>query len=136
MKNVLILVSLAISFSLHSQTTSRIIFIRNTDPVSLVKLNVFIDDTLVCRLASPRQSVHEVSPGKHSFMAQYTGKKAKEGAKREAITIDCEAGRTYYLSLIIQEKFALKNLYCEEVTEASWKKFYSRIKLEENCNVD
>lgn len=68
-------------------------------------------------------------------MAQFAGTTAKAETKQEAISIECEPGKTYYVNLVIQEKVLGKNLFCEEVTENTWNKLYSGLRAQKNCRV-
>lgn len=137
MKPLAVLVLLSISLSSFSQGKATIFFIRNTGP-SASKFKVFIDNDAVCKLPQRRYSIHEVSPGTHTFMAQLSGTNAKEGAKQEAVTIECEAGKTYYLNLVLRKKYKWNylNVFCEEITENSWRKLYADLPVQENCRIE
>jgi hypothetical protein len=128
---------LSISFLSYAQGKATIFFIRNTG-ASPSKFNVFIDNSVVCKLPQRRYSMHEVTPGRHTFMAQFAGTTAKEGAKNEAVTVECEAGKTYYLNLVIREKFKwkYKDVFCEEITANTWKKLYAELPIQDNCRVE
>lgn len=133
----LVIVFLSISLSSYAQDKATIFFIRHTGS-SPSKFKVFIDNNVVCKLKQRHYSVHEVPPGKHTFMAQFAGTSPKEGAKHEAVSIDCEAGKTYYLNLVLREKYRwqYKNLFCEEVTENTWKKLYAAIPKQDDCKIE
>jgi hypothetical protein len=92
----------------------------------------FIEGELAYKLNNKRYSIHEVQPGEHRFTVQFAGKQAKE--KAEPITINVEAGKTYYIQMIFQSGFFVNNLYCQEVTEASAKTILSSLKEDINCN--
>lgn len=97
---------------------AKVYFIRSTGFAgSAVPFTTFIDDQLVCKLNNKRFSIHEVKPGQHTFSVQFAGKKSKEAA--EHISINVEAGKTYYVQLIFQAGMIKNNLYCQEVTKNS-----------------
>jgi hypothetical protein len=91
----------------------------------------FIDDSLVCKLNNKRFSVHTVSPGTHKFTVQFAGKKSKD--KAEPISIDIEAGKTYYVQMIFQSGFFANNLYCQEVTASSARAILPQLKQDTKC---
>lgn len=98
---------------------------------SAVAFNVFIDDILVCRLMNNSYSAHLISPGKHDFSAQFSGKKAKEKAER--LEINIEAGKKYYIQLAFEGGAFVNNVYCQEITENSAKQSFKKLKLADSC---
>jgi hypothetical protein len=73
-----------------------------------------------------------VSAGEHNFSVQFTGSKSKEKAER--ITIDVEAGKTYYIQLIFQAGMLKNNVYCQEVTAPSAKTVLSACEEDKKCD--
>ena len=137
MKSIMCFSFVLATLSVYSQSSNaKIFFIRNTGP-SLSKFKVFIDNNVVCKLPQRRYSIHEVSPGKHSFTVQQSGMKARKRARKKAVTVDCEAGKTYYVNLVLREQYRRRSqhLYCEEITENSWGKLYADLPVQENCRV-
>ncbi len=115
-----------------SSQNGKVYFMRSTGfQGSASAFTVFIDDTLVCKLNNKRYSIHEVAPGTHHFSSQFAGKKSKEKAER--IEINVEAGKTYYIELIFQPGLFINNLYCQEVTESSAKRFLPDLKEDKKC---
>ncbi len=99
-------------------TTGKIYFIRSTGfKGSIMPFTTFIDGNLVCKLNNKRYSVHEAPPGEHKITVQFAGKMAKQ--KAEPVTVNLEAGKTYYIQLVYQTGMLVDNLYCQEVTENS-----------------
>jgi len=96
-----------------------------------VSFNSFIDGQLACKLNNNKFSIHKIAPGKHTFAVQYAGKQSKE--KAEQITINTEAGKTYYIQLIIQNGFVTDNLFCQEVTESSAQTILPKLKEDKKC---
>ncbi len=111
---------------------AKVYFIRSTGfNGSAVAFTTFIDDQLVCKLNNKRFSVHELVPGKHTFSVQFAGKTSKEKAER--ITIDVEAGKTYYVQLIFQPGAFKNNLYCQEVTQNSVEAILKSCQEDKEC---
>lgn len=115
------------------QQNAKIYFIRTTGfNGSLGAFRAFVDDTLKCKLNNKSYTIHEISPGKHIISVQIVGKKLK--AKAERITIEMEAGRTYYVQMIYKLGWLVNNLYCQEVTEISAQSILVNLKEDQNCN--
>lgn len=111
---------------------AKVYFIRSTGfNGSAVPFTTFIDDQLVCKLNNKRFSIHEVKPGQHSFSVQFAGKTSKEKAER--ITINVEAGKTYYVQLVFQAGAFKNNLYCQEVTQNSAEMVLNACKEDTEC---
>ena len=118
---ILVLIGITFSNFSHSQVNiAKVYFIRSTGfQGSASAFTAFIDHQLVCKLNNKKFSIHQVEPGEHSFSVQFAGKQSK--AKAEQITINVEAGKTYYIQMIFQTGVIKNNLYCQEVTENSAK---------------
>ncbi len=58
--------------------------------------------------------MHEVAVGEHNFRVQVGGKKGKK--KAEITTINVEAGKTYYLQMIMHANYWWTNVYPQEIT--------------------
>lgn len=103
---------------------------------SATAFSAVIDDTLVCKLNNRRYSVHEVSPGKHEFKAQFAGKKGKK--KAEIAVIDVEAGKTYYIQMVMQASFLVNDLTAQEITRNSALRLIEddEIQLDNDCKVE
>jgi len=100
---------------------------------SATAFSALIDDAIVCKLNNRRYSVHQVSPGKHEFKAQFGGKKGKK--KAEIALIEIEAGKTYYVQMIMQASFWVNDVSAQEVTRNSALRLYEddEIKLDPKC---
>ncbi len=100
---------------------------------SATAFSALIDDVRVCKLNNRRYSVHQVSPGKHEFKAQVAGKKGKE--KAEIALIEIEAGKTYYIQMVMQANFWVNDVSAQEITRNSALRLYAddEIKLDPNC---
>ncbi len=114
--------------------SGNVYFMRSTGfSGSAVAFSVFVDDSIVCRLNNKRFSIHTVQPGEHRFTIQFAGKKSKEKAKEETITINIETGKTYYIQAIFQPGFLVNNVYPQEVTESSAKTILPKLKQDVKC---
>lgn len=111
---------------------ANIYFIRSTGfNGSLAAFTAFIDKQLVCKLNNKKYSIHQVDPGEHIFTVQFAGKQSKD--KAEPISINVEAGKTYYVQMVFQTGLLVNNLYCQEVTELSAKSVMSALSLDNDC---
>lgn len=118
-----------------SVETGTVYFIRSTGFAgSATAFTAFIDGKLACKLNNKRFSTHEVTPGEHVFTVQFGGKKSK--AIAEPITINVEAGKTYYVQMLFQTGILKNNLYCQEVTENSAKTVLVNCKEDRKCLPD
>lgn len=121
-----------VSLSSMAQEKGTVYFMRSTGfQGSATAFTAFIDGELACKLNNKRFSVHEVEPGEHQFTVQFAGKAAKE--KAEPITINIEAGKTYYVQMVFQTGAFVNNLYCQEVTESSAKPVMDTLKEDTKC---
>jgi hypothetical protein len=106
--------------SIIQEGNGKVYFIRSTGFAgSMSAFTAFIDETLVCKLNNKKYSIHEVTPGEHTFTVQFAGKNPKD--KAEPILINVEAGKTYYIQMVFQTGAFKNNLYSQEVTENSAK---------------
>jgi hypothetical protein len=97
-----------------SQTkNSQAYFIRSLNYVgSVVPFKLYIDDVLVCKLKNNKYSVHDLSPGAHTFAVQNTGLSSHR--KSIPLKINVEENKTVYLTVVNGS-----SLYLQEVTQAS-----------------
>ena len=100
---------------------------------SATAFSALIDGKRVCKLNNRRFSKHEVSPGEHEFSAQFGGKTGKK--KAELIQIDIEAGKTYYVQMIMQASFWVNDVRAQEITRNSALRLLEddEIKLDPEC---
>ena len=102
---------------------------------SATAFTAVIDDVMVCNLNNRRYSAHEVKPGRREFKAQFGGKKGKK--KAEIAPIDIEAGKTYYVQMVMSMTFWTNDLFPVEITRNSAFRLVAddKIKLDQNCRV-
>ncbi len=81
---------------------------------SYLAFSALVDEDRVCKLNNRRYSMHEVAVGEHNFRVQVGGKKGKK--KAEITTINVEAGKTYYLQMIMHANYWWTNVYPQEIT--------------------
>lgn len=81
---------------------------------SYMAFSAIVDGNRVCKLNNRRYSSCELEPGSHDFKVQVGGKKGKR--KAEIITINIEAGKTYYLQMVMHANFWWSNVYPQEIT--------------------
>ena len=112
---VLLLFGTIISYLSYSQEEmAKVYLIRSTGyRGSPVANSIFIDNKVVCRLGNDKFSLQSVKPGEHVFTVQFMGKKPHKTT--EPIMVKTEAGKTYYVEIILQSD----HLICQEVTESS-----------------
>ena len=133
----LFIAGISATLNAYSQDTvsadmATVYFMRSTGfQGSATAFTSFIDDTIVCKLNNKRYSVHTIAPGEHKFTVQFAGKKSKD--KAEAVHINTEAGKAYYIQMIFQPGAFVNNLYCQEVTENSAKTMLPAMKLDTKC---
>jgi isopentenyl diphosphate isomerase/L-lactate dehydrogenase-like FMN-dependent dehydrogenase len=112
--------------------TAKVIFMRSTGGQgALIPFSTFIDDKLVCRLNNKHFSTHAVPAGTHTVSVQVGGKEAAE--KAAPITINAEAGKTYYIQMVSKVGLLINNLSCKEVTEDAANKVLSKLKEDADC---
>jgi hypothetical protein len=112
--------------------TAKVIFMRSTGGQgSLTAFSAFIDDQLVCRLNNKHFSTHTVPAGSHTVSVNVAGKTTTE--KTDHITINAEAGKTYYIQMVSKVGLLINNLSCKEVTEDAAQKVLSKLKEDSGC---
>lgn len=112
--------------------TANIVFMRSTGGQgAVIAFSTFIDDQLACRLNNKRFSSHTVPVGQHTVSVQTGGKDT--GEKTEHITINAEAGKTYYIQLVSKVGLLINNLSCKEVTEDDAQKVLPKLKEDSDC---
>jgi hypothetical protein len=119
-------------FRTAAGATAKVIFMRSTGGQgALIPFSTFIDDKLVCRLNNKHFSTHAVPAGTHTVSVQVGGKEGSD--KTEHITINAEAGKTYYIQMVSKVGLLINNLSCKEVTEDAANKVLSKLKEDADC---
>lgn len=134
MKKLLFVACILFTAQSFAQDKAKICFIRNTGAfLALADFKEFIDGKIVCMIDNKSYTVHEVDAGEHSITWQ-SGKKelAKEG-KDMMVTMNLEAGKTYYFQILITKGFMSAAVSMNELTESTAKKIMAELKEDTNC---
>ena len=99
---------------------------------SAVPYSVFVDDILVCRLMNQYYSAHLIAPGVHKFSVQFSGKKSKGAGQK--LSLNLEAGKKYFIKLVVEQGAFSSKIYCEEITENSAKQAFKNLQAADTCN--
>lgn len=96
----------------------------------LEAFNIFIDDTLACRINNKHYTVHGLPAGAHKLQVWANGQQAKN---KVALIISMEAGQTYYVALDVINRSFTGTLQLTEVTVNTAKKMMPNLKPDTNC---
>lgn len=100
---------------LDTTRMAKIYVIRSTGHVaSAVNLRVVVDDQMKCKVRNNRFAVLFVEPGTHSFNATSWDKPGTP--EKSALKMPVEAGKTYYMSVHLKQKFMGIDIWLEEIT--------------------
>jgi hypothetical protein len=114
-------------FAQANAEEGEVVFIRPRDfHASLVNFSIFADEQRVSKIANGRFLKYKMKAGKHFISLQRMGKRPKRNAILTPIEV--EAGKTKYVLLLWQQGFWKNRFITAEITEASYKNFYFRIK--------
>ena len=112
--------------------TGTVYFLRSTGwNMTTGSFPAFIDGELACKLNNNRYSIHQLSEGTHQFSVQFMGKKSKD--KIERIDLHIQAGKTYYMQMILEHKALVDKLFLEEVTESTAKRLMEKLEEDKKC---
>lgn len=118
----------------QAQDKAKIIFIRDTGFAgSAVDFREFIDEKLICKLDPKSYNTVEVEPGQHSVTWQPNGTELKKAGRNMLITMNFEAGKTYYFEMGITQKFTKYEFTFDELTETTARKKLASLKEDTNC---
>ena len=119
----------------QSDTTqlAKVYIIRATGYTgSLVNLRAMIDDQLFCKIKNNRFAVAWVKPGSHKFfVTSWDGPSKKE---KLGLEIPIEAGKIYYLRMVMKQRFFETQMYFEEITENSAAPLLAKHKEDKECD--
>jgi len=124
---------LALCSAAHGQAgTGTVHLLRSTGYVGAgTGYSVFMDGERICALNNKRYSVHEVPAGSHSFTARQSGTNEKGSA--EPLTLEVEAGKSYYIQISQRTSGVIAKLEWTELTENSGKAAMAKLKEDKNC---
>lgn len=129
MKKLLsIFLVLLVSNSLSAQKQNeKVYFIRSEGlQAPAASFNVFIDKKFVGKLSNKKFSVHDVTPGKHTFSIQFAGKNPND--KAEKMDEEIEAGKTYYIQVNFQHGVFKNKLHFKEINEEDAKEILPHLR--------
>lgn len=94
---------------------AKIYVIRSTGHIgSAVNLRILVNDMMFCKIKNNRYALFYVKPGTHMFNATTWDKPGTP--EKFALKMPVVAGKTYYLSLKIKQRFMGIEVLVEEVT--------------------
>lgn len=100
---------------LDTTAMAKVYVIRSTGHVaSAVNLRVVVDEVMMCKVKNNRYAVVFVEPGTHMFNATSWDKAGS--LEKFALKMPVEAGKTYYMSMRIKQKFVATEMFLEEIT--------------------
>lgn len=100
---------------IDSSTMATVYVFRSTGHVgSAVNLRVMVDEVMKCKIRNNRYAVIMVEPGTHTFNATTWDKPGTP--EKFGLKVPVEAGKSYYMSTRIKQKFVGIEILIEEVT--------------------
>lgn len=101
--------------NIDTANAAKIYVIRSTGHVgSAINLRVLVDDVIYCKVRNNRFAVFHVEPGTHLFNATSWDKGGP--SEKFALKMPVEAGKTYYMSMRIKQRFMTSEIFLEEIT--------------------
>jgi len=135
MKKILYLLALIfiVQFQIQAQNEkANVYLLRPAGPDDFVPYFTYFNQKLVCKLGNGRYSSHQIEPGTYNIHTQYKGKIKPD--PETGLSINLEAGQTYYITLTIQTKaFGKGKFYCDQVSEEEGKEFLSYLLEDKKC---
>jgi len=98
-----------------AQAPATVYIIRSTGFIaSMVNFSVVINDLIYCKLGNKRYSILELKPGVQTlYIVDWASPKPKQ---RYGLNMYLEAGKTYYLQMVMKEKLiGTPSLYFEQI---------------------
>lgn len=118
--------------TIDTVNNAKVYVIRSTGHVgSAVKLRVLVDSIVYCKIKNNRYSVIYVSPGAHDFYA--TSWDAPRTKEKLALKLPLEAGKTYYLTIRMKQRFFENEIYVEEITANTAMPLLAKYEKVDNC---
>jgi hypothetical protein len=116
--------------TVDTASMARVYVIRSTGHVgSAVNIRLLVDDVVFCKVRNNRYAQLYVQPGTHMLNATTWDKPGTP--EKFALKLPVEAGKTYYLSLIIKQKFMGIEVLVEEITYNTAGPLLQKYKLDE-----
>jgi hypothetical protein len=119
--------------SIDTNNAAKIYVIRGTGMTgSAVNFRVIVDSIMYCKIKNNHYGIFYVQPGTHSFYA--TTWDASNPKEKLALTIPVEAGKSYYMSMRIKQRFFENQIFLEEITYNTAAPLLQKYKQHEKCN--
>ena len=116
--------------TMHS-TSARVYILRATGfGGTLVNFRAWINDSVICRLANNHYSIHDIKPGTYTF---YATSFDKYKMKENGFEMQVEAGKTYYLRMVMKKRIFDSFLYIQDITAHSATPVILKCKQEKDC---
>jgi len=110
------------------EKTGRLYLIRSTGEVSMaVNFQVFLNDSMVCKLKNRTYSTHSMPPGKYTVYAKNMGLAIDK--KSTPIEIEIKEGNSTYVDIVWSGK-----TYCQEITPNSAAILLKKLKTNNKCS--
>jgi hypothetical protein len=94
---------------------AKIYMIRSTGHVgSAVNFRVMVDSIMMCKVKNNRYAMFYIQPGTHAFNASSWDMSGPDA--KLALTMPVEAGKTYYMSIRIKQRFWGIEISVDEIT--------------------
>ncbi len=98
-----------------SASMAKIYVIRSTGHLgSAVNFRLLVDDAMQCKIHNKRYAILYVQPGTRVF--HMTSWDKPNPKKKLGLSIPVEAGKNYYLTMRIKQRFAEVEFFLEEIT--------------------
>jgi hypothetical protein len=112
---------------------ARIYVIRATGITgSAVNMRIWVDSVVYCKIKNNRYAIIYVTPGAHNFYANTWD--ASKPNEKLALKMEVEAGKTYYMSMRMRERFFENQMFVEEVTYNTAAPLLQKYKRDEKCD--
>ncbi len=98
---------------------------------SAVNLRLLVDSVVYCKIKNNRYSIVYVPPGMHLFYATSWDGRTKE---KLALKMQVEAGKTYYMSMRMRQRFFENEIFVEEITYNTAAPLLEKYKQDADCD--
>ncbi|GEO08691.1 DUF2846 domain-containing protein [Segetibacter aerophilus] len=103
------------SIPLDTSGMAKVYVIRSTGHLgSAINLRMVVNDIMMCKVKNNHYAVVFVKPGTHMFNATTWDKPGTP--QKFALKMPVEAGKTYYMTMHMKQKFMGVEIFLEEVT--------------------
>jgi hypothetical protein len=115
-----------------SPAMAKVYIIRATGHTgSLINFRTMIDDVMYCKLKNNRYAVVNIKPGTHKFFV--TSWDMPKTREKLGLEVPIEAGKTYYLRMMLKQRFFENQIYFEEITQNSAAPLLAKYTEDSDC---